>query len=78
MEIEVDSPDDQDFEVRWSPSVEWITGDRMVKLILPIEEKHVAQNLAINVQIVSKKAWHRFAGGIDDGWHFTYKVLPPL
>ena len=78
IEIEVDpSFSDEGFMVKWSSIyVDDQAGERLVKFVLPIENRHVGRELPITVKIVSHQDWHRHQVW-DDVWQVTYRVLPP-
>ena len=79
IEIEVDpSFWDEGFMVKWSSIyVDDQAGERLVKFVLPIENRHVGRELPIVVKIISHQDWHRHQMW-DDFWHVIYRVLPPM
>jgi hypothetical protein len=79
IEIEVDpSFLDEGFMVKWSSfASEFQRDERLVKLVLPIENKHVGRELPIDIQIISHQGWHRHQL-FDDLWRVIYRVLPPI
>lgn len=78
IEIEVDpSFWNEGFVVKWSAIIEEQQGDRLVKFILPVENRHVGRQLPINIKIISHQDWHRHQM-FDDFWQVTYRVLPPM
>jgi hypothetical protein len=79
IEIEVDpSFWEEGFIVRWSSiATELQGGDRLIKLVLPVENKHVGRELPIDIKIISHQDWHRHQL-FDDFWRVIYRVLPPI
>jgi hypothetical protein len=79
IEIEVDpSFWGEGFMVTWAiiaPVVQ--QGDRFVKFVLPIENRHVGRELPIDITIISHQDWHRDQM-FDDFWRVIYRVLPPM
>jgi hypothetical protein len=79
IEIEVDpSFSDEGFMVNWSSiHVDDQRGERLVKFVLPIENRHVGRELPIIIKIISHQDWHRHQVW-DDLWRVSYRVLPPM
>jgi hypothetical protein len=69
VEIEVDpSFSDEGFTVKWSSIyVDDQAGERLVKFVFPIENRHVERELPIAVRIISHQDWHRHQMW-DDFW----------
>ena len=47
------------------------------RIELPIQVKHVGEQLILCLQVVSKEQWHRLEGRYDDRIDLIYRVLPP-
>jgi hypothetical protein len=79
IEIEVDpSFSDEGFMVKWSSiHVDEQQGERLVKFVLPVENRHVGRELPITIKIISHQDWHRHQMW-DDLWRVRYRVLPPM
>lgn len=79
IEIEVDpSFWNEGYKIKWGPTYAAFEGDRLKKLILPIENQHVSRKLPIIIQVISNKDWHRLGPYFDDFWVANYRVLPPV
>jgi hypothetical protein len=77
--VEVDSsfsPDE--YEIKWASTKDLSDLGNTSRIVLSIEEKHVAQSFDIQVSLKSKKTWHRLSNGNDDHILAYYKVLPPM
>jgi hypothetical protein len=78
IEIEVDpSFSDEGFIVKWSSMYVDQRGERLVKFVLPVENRHVGRELPIDIKIISHQDWHRHQVW-DDFWWVCYRVLPPM
>lgn len=78
IEIEVDpSFSEEGFIVKWSSLYEDQRGERLLKFVLPVENRHVGRELTISIKIISHQDWHRHQMW-DDFWNVTYRVLPPV
>jgi hypothetical protein len=80
IEIEVDpSFWDEGFMVKWSSLFADLDqqGDRLVKFVLHVENRHVGRELPIDIKIISRRDWHRDQYW-DDFWRVSYRVLPPI
>jgi hypothetical protein len=79
IEIEVDpSFSGEGFIVKWSSMYkDDQRGERLLKFVLPVENRHVGRELPIDIKIISHQDWHRHQVW-DDFWHVTYRVLPPM
>ena len=79
IEIEVDpSFWDEGSTVVWSvANAEQQRGDRLVKFVLPIENRLIGRDLKIDIIIISHQDWHRDRLW-DDFWWVIYCVLPPI
>jgi len=79
IEIEVDpSFSDEGFIVKWAANyVDHQPGERLVKFVLPIEDRHVGYQMPIVIKIISHQDWHRHQVW-DDFWQVIYRVLPPV
>jgi hypothetical protein len=79
IEIEVDpSFSDEGLIVKWAADyADNQQGERFVKFVLPIENRHVGRELPITAKIISHQDWHRHQVW-DDYWRFIYRVLPPV
>ena len=64
--------------VNWASNyIDAQVGERLVKFVLPIENRHVAREMPIIVKIISLLDWHRHQR-FDDFWQIIYRVLPPM
>lgn len=80
LEVEVDPSFSRDeYEVSWT-SVKGLPDGaaRGNKLVLTIEERHVAKRFSVQCKVKSNKLWHRMEMGADDFMLLYYKVLPPI
>jgi hypothetical protein len=80
IEIEVDpSFSEEGFIVKWSSMFvdQDQQGERLVKLVLPVENRHVGRELQFDIKIISHQDWHRHQVW-DDIWRVIYRVLPPI
>jgi len=79
IEIEVDPSFSEDgFTVTWTENVVVDhRGERKVKFVLPVENRHVQREMPINIKIISHRDWHRHQVR-DDCWKVIYRVLPPV
>jgi hypothetical protein len=78
LEIETDpSFFGEGFLVKWSLLNEGPQGDRLVKFVLSIENRHVGRELPIDIKLISFQDWHRHQLW-DDLWRVIYRVLPPI
>jgi hypothetical protein len=80
IEIEVDpSFSLEGLIVKWSPIIHGDDqqGERLLKFVLPIVNRHVGRELQIDIKILSHQDWHRHQLW-DDLWRVIYRVLPPM
>jgi hypothetical protein len=78
IEIEVDpSFSEEGFTVKWSESMHDQQGERLLKFVLPVENRHVQREMPIYIKIISHQDWHRHQMW-DDFWQVIYRVLPPM
>jgi hypothetical protein len=74
LEAEVDETF-EGYTVRWMS----FNGDRSTGLRweLPVELKHVGNQMIIRGEVVSREQWHKLDQGCDDRFDLRYRVLPP-
>jgi hypothetical protein len=79
IEIEVDpSFSEEGFTVKWSSGIDVDQrGERLVKFVLLVENRHVQREMPIDIKILSHQDWHRHRMW-DDFWQVIYRVLPSM
>jgi hypothetical protein len=63
--------------VKWSSIFVDQQGERLVKFVLPVENRHDGRELPIDIKIISHQDWHRHQVW-DDIWRVIYRALPPI
>jgi hypothetical protein len=76
VEVDVDESFDG-YTIRWFTFSTPSDRGEGKRIELPIQLKHVGEQLILCIQVISNEQWHRLEGQYDDRIDLRYRVLPP-